>query len=90
MFKLTAPVLCTQDALFKLFEFLSYEALTAYKSLLSDVSIRHKLLVGIGHLYVIAENSVIPYFKLRNTCFFLFLGFYLCQNIGRMVHIVHY
>ena len=76
-----------QDAVFQVFQLLGNVALPARQGLLSDVVPRHLVFIAVGHLYVVAEHTVIPCFQLGDTGPFTLPGFHRGNQLPAAVHV---
>ena len=80
IFKLYDSFLCAENLCFKILQLTRYKSLAVCKRLFSYVFLGNKLLKGIRHFDVVAENSVIADFQLLDSRFLL-LGLLNGSNI---------
>ena len=74
-------ILCTQNLLFILLQFLRDIALGLGQRLLAHPFCRHLILIDIAHLQIIAKHIVVAYLQRGNTCLFGLSLLYLQQII---------
>ena len=79
-FQRDEPLMCAKDLAFQLLQLLCDVPLAGGEGLLADVSLRHKVFVGVAYLNKVAEHMVIAYFQLGDAGLLPQTGFQLCQN----------
>ena len=74
------PLVRAKNFAFQLLQFLRDVTLAGGEGLLADVSLRHKVFVGVAHLDEVAEHMVIAYFQLGDAGLLPQTGFQLRQH----------
>ena len=79
IFQCIKTVLCSEDHIFQIFQFLGDISLSVGKCLLTDIIFRNQIFERIGNFQCIPKNSAVFDLQGLNTGTFFFSGFQFCQ-----------